>query len=211
MRFADPGDGGVPTTPAQRCIDQDRWSLQAFDGDDFEVGIGPMRTTFRVSSPPRKIDGTWRMTSMALTDQGGTALKMHGMGRGVRTVLSRIRYRVARDRLDSQHFASVTEAALGSRSASEPSRLDRHFSCIDRLTRELAGDHQMKSTSKGFRALCWVSFACLAGLRRVRSVDLRLFGLCRFRCKSRQRLHYRPGQRCRVRLRVTASGRLTRK
>lgn len=36
--------------------------LQAFHGDDFEVGIGPMKTLFRVSSPPRKIDGSWRMT-----------------------------------------------------------------------------------------------------------------------------------------------------
>jgi len=36
--------------------------LQAFHGDDFEVGIGPMKTAFRVSSPPRKIDGAWRMT-----------------------------------------------------------------------------------------------------------------------------------------------------
>lgn len=36
--------------------------LHAFHGDDFEVGIGPMTTAFRVSSPPRKIDGSWRMT-----------------------------------------------------------------------------------------------------------------------------------------------------
>jgi hypothetical protein len=36
--------------------------LQAFHGDDFEVGIGPMKTVFRVSSPPREIDGRWRMT-----------------------------------------------------------------------------------------------------------------------------------------------------
>ena len=36
--------------------------LHAFHGDDFEVGIGPMTTTFRVSSPPRRIDGAWRMT-----------------------------------------------------------------------------------------------------------------------------------------------------
>lgn len=36
--------------------------LKAFHGDDFEVGIGPMTTSFRVSSPPRKIDGVWRMT-----------------------------------------------------------------------------------------------------------------------------------------------------
>ncbi len=36
--------------------------LKSFDGDDFEVGIGPMTTTFRVSSPPREIDGVWKMT-----------------------------------------------------------------------------------------------------------------------------------------------------
>ena len=36
--------------------------LKAFHGDDFEVGIGPMTTTFKVSSPPREVDGVWRMT-----------------------------------------------------------------------------------------------------------------------------------------------------
>lgn len=36
--------------------------LKAFHGDDFEVGVGPMTTMFRVSSPPREIDGVWRMT-----------------------------------------------------------------------------------------------------------------------------------------------------
>ena len=36
--------------------------LKAFHGDDFEVGIGPMTTTFRVSSPPREIEGVWKMT-----------------------------------------------------------------------------------------------------------------------------------------------------
>jgi hypothetical protein len=36
--------------------------LKAFHGDDFDVGIGPMTTTFTVSSPPREIDGVWKMT-----------------------------------------------------------------------------------------------------------------------------------------------------
>ena len=36
--------------------------LKAFHGDDFDVGIGPMTTTFKVSSPPREIDGSWTMT-----------------------------------------------------------------------------------------------------------------------------------------------------
>lgn len=36
--------------------------LKAFVGDDFEVGIGSMTTTFKVSSPPRESDGAWRMT-----------------------------------------------------------------------------------------------------------------------------------------------------
>ena len=36
--------------------------LKTFHGDDFVVGIGPMTTTFRVSSPPREIDGVWKMT-----------------------------------------------------------------------------------------------------------------------------------------------------
>ena len=36
--------------------------LKAFNGDDFDVGVGPMTTTFKVSSPPREIDGSWRMT-----------------------------------------------------------------------------------------------------------------------------------------------------
>lgn len=36
--------------------------LKAFHGDDFEIGIGPMTTTFRVSSPPREFGGVWKMT-----------------------------------------------------------------------------------------------------------------------------------------------------
>lgn len=36
--------------------------LKAFHEDDFDVGVGPMTTTFKVSSPPREIDGSWKMT-----------------------------------------------------------------------------------------------------------------------------------------------------
>ncbi len=36
--------------------------LKAFHGDDFDVGIGPMTTTFQVSSPPRETEGVWKMT-----------------------------------------------------------------------------------------------------------------------------------------------------
>jgi hypothetical protein len=35
--------------------------LKAFDGDDFEVGIGWMSTRFDVSEPPRRADGGWKM------------------------------------------------------------------------------------------------------------------------------------------------------
>ncbi|HET9033233.1 MAG TPA: hypothetical protein VFN25_10035 [Dokdonella sp.] len=36
--------------------------LKAFHGDDFEVGLGPMVTTFKVTSPPHKVADSWRMT-----------------------------------------------------------------------------------------------------------------------------------------------------
>jgi hypothetical protein len=36
--------------------------LKAFHGDDFDVGIGPMTTTFTVSSPPHETGGVWKMT-----------------------------------------------------------------------------------------------------------------------------------------------------
>jgi len=35
--------------------------LKAFQGDSFEVGIGPFSTTFEVSKPPHEVDGSWRM------------------------------------------------------------------------------------------------------------------------------------------------------
>jgi hypothetical protein len=35
--------------------------LKAFDGDDFEVGIGWMSTRFDVSTPPHRDDGEWKM------------------------------------------------------------------------------------------------------------------------------------------------------
>ena len=37
--------------------------LKSFDGDNFTVGVGPMTTTFEVSSRPHQTaDGEWRMT-----------------------------------------------------------------------------------------------------------------------------------------------------
>jgi hypothetical protein len=36
--------------------------LKGFKGDDFEVGLGPMVTTFKVSSPPHKVGDRWLMT-----------------------------------------------------------------------------------------------------------------------------------------------------
>lgn len=35
--------------------------LQAFEGDNFVVGIGPVKTTFVVSMPPYQDQGTWKM------------------------------------------------------------------------------------------------------------------------------------------------------
>jgi hypothetical protein len=36
--------------------------LKGFEGDNFVVGIGPLSTTFIVSSPPQQAGGVWRMT-----------------------------------------------------------------------------------------------------------------------------------------------------
>lgn len=36
--------------------------LKAFNGDDFDVGVGPMITTFKVSSPPHEVAGSMQMT-----------------------------------------------------------------------------------------------------------------------------------------------------
>jgi hypothetical protein len=36
--------------------------LQAFEGDNFVVGVGPVKTTFVVSMPPYQDQGTWKMT-----------------------------------------------------------------------------------------------------------------------------------------------------
>jgi hypothetical protein len=58
-------------TPDGRCEYERRSgsatrSIQApikrFEGDNFVVGIGPMSTTFVVSSPPRVVEGRWKMT-----------------------------------------------------------------------------------------------------------------------------------------------------
>jgi hypothetical protein len=35
--------------------------LKAFNGNDFEVGIGPIKTTFVVSQVPQQQDGAWTM------------------------------------------------------------------------------------------------------------------------------------------------------
>ena len=37
--------------------------LQGFEGDGFTVGIGPMKTAFKVNVPPHQTeDGQWKMT-----------------------------------------------------------------------------------------------------------------------------------------------------
>jgi hypothetical protein len=36
--------------------------LQEFQGDSFVVGVGPLKTTFVVSAPPRQLGTAWRMT-----------------------------------------------------------------------------------------------------------------------------------------------------
>lgn len=35
--------------------------LQGFEGDNFVVGVGMMKTTFEVSKPPYQEGGTWKM------------------------------------------------------------------------------------------------------------------------------------------------------
>lgn len=35
--------------------------LQGFEGDDFVVGVGPMKVTFVVSTPPHEVGGEWKM------------------------------------------------------------------------------------------------------------------------------------------------------
>jgi hypothetical protein len=35
--------------------------LKAFDGNDFEVGIGPLSTRFVVNEPPHQEKGRWKM------------------------------------------------------------------------------------------------------------------------------------------------------
>ncbi len=36
--------------------------IRSFDGDDFEVGVGPLATRFQVSVPPHLDGGEWKMT-----------------------------------------------------------------------------------------------------------------------------------------------------
>jgi hypothetical protein len=35
--------------------------IQKFDGNDFDVGIGALKTTFYVSKPPYQVNGQWKM------------------------------------------------------------------------------------------------------------------------------------------------------
>lgn len=35
--------------------------MKGFDGDDFEVGLGPLVTRFDVGQPPKEVDGEWTM------------------------------------------------------------------------------------------------------------------------------------------------------
>lgn len=35
--------------------------IESFDGNDFDVGVGPLKTTFHVSKPPYRENGQWKM------------------------------------------------------------------------------------------------------------------------------------------------------
>ena len=54
--------------------------LKAFDGDDFEVGIGPLVTRFDVGQPPKEADGEWTMEvdGRMLRREDGEAPKAKG-------------------------------------------------------------------------------------------------------------------------------------
>ncbi len=53
--------------------------LKAFDGDDFEVGIGPLVTRFDVGQPPTEANGEWTMEvdgrMLRREDDGGPRAK----------------------------------------------------------------------------------------------------------------------------------------
>ena len=36
--------------------------LQGFVGNDFIIGLGPVKTTYTVAAPPHEVDGVWKMT-----------------------------------------------------------------------------------------------------------------------------------------------------
>jgi len=54
--------------------------LKTFDGDDFEVGIGPLVTRFDVGQPPTEADGEWTMEvdGRMLRREDGEAPKAKG-------------------------------------------------------------------------------------------------------------------------------------
>lgn len=66
------GDGVVLHIAAQGRVEYQRVEgnhsrsvsgpIQAFEGDSFSVGIGPLTTLFEVSSTPRENHGVWQMT-----------------------------------------------------------------------------------------------------------------------------------------------------
>lgn len=58
--------------------------LKGFDGDDFEVGIGPLVTRFDVGQPPTEADGEWTMEvdGRMLRRQGDGASEAQG---GIKT------------------------------------------------------------------------------------------------------------------------------
>lgn len=54
--------------------------IQRFDGDDFEVGLGPLVTRFDVGQPPKEADGEWTMEvdGRMLRREGGAAPRAEG-------------------------------------------------------------------------------------------------------------------------------------
>jgi hypothetical protein len=52
----------VPALASDPSVTDVEGPLKGFSGDNFDVGVGPMRTTFLVDQPPHQVGEKWQMT-----------------------------------------------------------------------------------------------------------------------------------------------------
>ena len=62
LRITQDGDVAYKRRIGSNTTKSVRGPLRSFEGNNFIVGVWPLKVTFEVSAPPHEVQGSWKMT-----------------------------------------------------------------------------------------------------------------------------------------------------